>query len=297
MDEKLSPEEAQRMFASLGQQIMQPETQGTEYQQLNALFQGGGVAPLRSRPTGVPGVGLALGEQAISQAFAPFSNYQTAPTGTIKYTDSGVIADPANKAVFFPTHRPDVDDIEGSEEWLRKIQKNWTEDKFNKWRKQLIKLGYDTKVDGGIAEKGGLAQDVIDGLRVYHWNRYLNGGEALPLTPGGGRQNIRDAVREQVDFVSLKEEIKGWGEVPFGEALDPTTADYFADRMLQKMTELARKHPSWTMEQVQAGATTRVQKQFIKEPGVAESLEEAEDEEMSTALRDSVVSISQLGSI
>lgn len=259
----------------------------TDYQKLNALF-----SRTALNPTGI-GTSLGIGKGVQAQPV----DYISSPTGAIKYPGIGVIADPNTQAVYFPTHRDGVEDIEGSEEWLRKIQKTWGDEKFEKWRKQLIRLGYDQLVSGGIAESGGAAMDVIEGLRQYHKARYLNGGEAIPLTPGGGKKNIRQAVREQVDFVSLKEEVKGWGEVPFGESLDPGTAEYFADRMLQKMTELARKHPSWTMEQVQTGATTRVQKEFIKSPGVEAGLEEAEDDEMSTALRDSIVSISQLGSI
>lgn len=201
------------------------------------------------------------------------------------------------QGILFPTAANGVNpaEVEGSEEWLQTIQDKWDDEKFNTWRKRLIDLGYDSAVTGGIAEKGGKALDVIDGLRAYWQSYYLNGGKAIPLRPVN--QQTREAVRKQVDFQSLKEEVKAWGTVPFGEGLDEKTADYFAEKLVRKMTQLANKHPEWTMEQVQAGAEMRTQKEFVEAPGVKQSLRDAEEDEMDETLRESIVSIAQLGSI
>lgn len=264
------------------------QAQATEYQTVNALFQGQGASPLTARPTGMAGAALGLGEQAISQAFQPFVNYQTAANGAIKYQDTGVIADPVNQVVLFPTHKSDVDDIEGSEEWLRKIQKTWSEDKFNKWRKRLIELGYD-QVVGGIAEKGGAAMDVIAGLREYHKSRYLNGGEALPLFPTDGKP---DSIRKQVDFKVLKENVGTWLDA-VGFERDDDAQDFFAQQVIKTANRLTKK--GWTPDQALAGAEVRVKEDFAEAPGVKGELNQMEDDEMDESLRNDAISIMQLG--
>lgn len=202
--------------------------------------------------------------------------------GQVLYSN-GVIADPANKQLVLPPGKA----VLGSEPWILKIQDEWSDKEANEWRKRLANDGYQ------VAEKGGMAHDLLDALRAYHQNRYLNYGKAQPLVP---TSNIgtRESIRKSIDFKTLKSDIAAWGQVPFGEDLNDTEADYFADLMVRKMAELARKHPNWTGDQIQTGATTRVQEEFTSQPQVAGLLEEQEDQEVSYKIRDSIVGLDQL---
>lgn len=224
---------------------------------------------------------------------APTTQRPALDTGWIRMPN-GVFANPTLGQVLFPTPAEGFDpsEIPGSEQWLRSIQDTWSETQFDTWRKRLIRLGYDTLVTGGIAEKGGKALDIIEGLRQYHFMRYLNGGKAIPATPVN--QKTREAMREQIDFVSLKERVKPWGTAVFGEDLDDDSAEWIADKIVMEMTQLARKHPTWTFEQIESGADVRVQKEFLKEPEVKEGLKEVRRIEERTGLRDKLETAAQV---
>jgi hypothetical protein len=243
------------------------------------------------------GVSSSTGESTYDAARREFGFVQVPKKGGYiesdsgkRLYDSGAIYDPATGTTLYPASSDQAASVPGSDAWLQQIQESWDEDKVNEWRQKLSEQGYQ------VAESGAWAADLSTALSQYHTNRYANGGKAIPLVPGGDVAT-REAIRKQVDFVTLKEEAKAWGQVPFGEDLDERTADYFAERIVTKMTELARKHPAWTYEQVEAGANIRVQKEFVKAPGVKGALRDAEDDEMDETLRDSIVSISQLGAI
>lgn len=222
--------------------------------------------------------------------------YQESPTGQIRYVN-GVIADPIGGTVVYPPGDPSV---EGSEAWLRSIQDDWGEKQANTWRKRLSNQGYE------VAETGGWAMDLVNALRTYHQARYINYGKAIPLTPKDKASRAAQ-IRKQIDPVALKEEVKTWGQVPFDEDLDPDTAEYFADRVIDVAARLAKKHPEWTPAQVigtpssqygpATGAYLRVEKEFAKAPGVRGALREEEEDEMDESLRNNIISISQLGSV
>lgn len=207
--------------------------------------------------------------------------FSTSPSGKIIF-QNGVIADPTNSQVLYGTLT-----APGSPLWLSKVQEEWDQATIKKWRSTLADQGYE------VSATGGWARDLVIALQNYHHNRYLNFGKAIPETPGG-KGNIKNLVKDAIDPVVLKEEVKAWGQVPFEEELDPQTADYFADRIIQVATKLAKKNPTWTMEQIQGGAQTRVQKEFIETPGVGSALREAEHDEASTKIRESLVGIAQL---
>lgn len=206
-------------------------------------------------------------------------------TGQLLY-DNGVIADPASQTVLgFDRLGPNV---EGSYAWMLKIQESWSTKEANEWRKKLSNQGYD------VATKGGMAQDLLAALQEYHTFAYLNFGKPLPKTPKGA---VGQAVRSTFDRQALKETAKTWGQVPFEEDLDSDTAEYFADRTIDLAVELAKEHKNWSMEQIQAGAELRAQKEFIRTPGVRGAIRDAEEDEMDDSLRQNIVSIAQLGSV
>lgn len=207
------------------------------------------------------------------------------PNGTI-VTDSGIL---------YPnsSHGVDPEDVAGSKEWAEKIQDSWSEEKANEWRKKLWEQGY-TGAEGLQSDKGGMAYDLLNALQAYHSNRYANGGRVLPLAPSGAGGG--DRIKDVVDPVALREEIKGWGQVPFEEDLDPDTADYFANQVMETARRLM-KDKGWDATRAVEGAGVRVQKKFLEDENVAGAIEQAEDDEMDETLRDSIVSIAQLGSV
>lgn len=246
------------------------------------------------RPSGTEGLvasirGLASFTTPESQQAGntgPEKDYLVSATGKIMYPN-GAIFDPSTGRTLYPTRPKDAENIAGSEAWLSKIQDSWSDAKIAEWRKKLANQGYE------VAEKGGFADDLRGALYEYHNLRYSNFGKPLAKSPMQDI-NTREAVRETVDFQSLKQEAKTWGQVPFGEDLSDDEADWLADKMVRKMVKLAKEHPSWTQEQVQTGAQARVMNQFSEEPQVKALVQEQEDQEVSYKIRDSIVGVSQL---
>lgn len=218
---------------------------------------------------------------------------ETSPSGKVLYAN-GAIYDPETRQTLYPTDHAVAAGIPGSDAWLREQQTKgdeWAE----KWRKKLWEQGYQ----GGSflqSESGGWGVDLVEALRAYHGNRYANYGKPLPLSPAGD-VGAREALRKQTDFVALKQEIKGWGHTVFGEELDDATSDWLADKMMRTMTKLATKHPEWSFAQIQEGANIRTQKVFTEMPGVKQEIRDMEEEELDDSLRQSIVSVAQLGNI
>lgn len=307
-------EEFQRQLAELGAGLDQPS--GSPYLAALAVFRSSvaPVAPPKSAsPAGDYGDGVSGGiMSAIAAAgttVSPtglrgdpgdiikdlFGGYVTNGLGQYLW-GNGVIADPTQQMVVYPTPDAGIDpeDVPGSPQWLIKISEKWTDAQANKWRKRLVGLHFDAVIPGGIAESGGMAQDLVEGLALYHKARYLSGGKVLPMRPGGPEG---DAIRERLDPVVIKEQAKAWGQVPFGEDLDERTAQYFADRIVNLAVKLAGKNADWSPEQAMQGAEVRVQKEFLKNPDVKQEIQQLEDDEMSTQLRDDIISVSQIASI
>lgn len=208
--------------------------------------------------------------------------------GWLLYPNGVIVTD---SEVLYPTQAHGVDpaEIAGSQAWAQKIQDTWSDEKANQWRKTLAGQGYD------VATSGGMAHDLLTALGQYHQTRYANGGRVIPLSPGGtqpGELKIKDVV----DPVALREEVKSWGQVPFEEDLDDDTADYFANAVMETARRLM-KEKGWDASRAVEGAGVRVQKKFLKDENVAGAIEDAEDDEMDESLRESIVSIAQVASI
>lgn len=213
-------------------------------------------------------------------------------------SEEGVIIDPTQgeAGVLFPTRDTGIDpaNVPGSAQWMAKIQDEWSDEKADKWRKMLWDQGYSAA--GLQSDKGGMGHDLVGALRTYHLNRYLSGGKVTPLMPTAATGNAA-AVRETIDKVALMEMVKPWGEVAFGEELSEDEAAYFANKNADLQIELARKHPEWSLAQVQESAEIRTQKEFMETPGVKGAMRDAEEDEMDDSLRESIVSIAQLSGI
>lgn len=218
---------------------------------------------------------------------------QTSATGKVLYAN-GVIYDPETKQTLYPPDQNLAADVPGADAWAAKVQDEWTTEQAEKWRQKLWDQGYQ---GAGLlqSESGGWGLDLVNALKEYHYNRYANFGKVQPITPQSAVG--ADITRESFDPLVLKEEVKGWGDVPFNKPLDGKTSEYFADRVIDLAMRLQKEHPEWTAEQIQTGASMRAQKEFVKTPGVKGAIRDAEEDEMDDTLRDSVVSLSQVGSI
>lgn len=218
-------------------------------------------------------------------------DYVVAPSGRLLYAN-GVIADPETGDVFYKPGSV----VAGSPAWRLKVQEEWSDKEANAWRKRLLKFGYIPQ--GGLAEKGGVSHDLLAALSMYHKARYTNYGRALPITAGQG-----EADASSIDKMALKQQIKTWGQVPFGEDLEDKETEWLSDRVIEVAQRLARKRgltfgealgkPS-TDESGATGAFLRVEKQFAEQPQVAALLQEQEDQEVSYKIRDSLIGVSGL---
>lgn len=217
-------------------------------------------------------------------------------TGKIMYPN-GVIVDMITGQLVDGSWQTNPD-IEGSRAWLIAIQSEWSDKKANTWRERLSDLGYIP--EGGLAETGGMALDLVNALALYHTTRYLNGGTAPRVSP----QKTTTGIRKAFDPMVLKDEVKSWGQIAFGEDLDDDTAKFFADRVMDVAVRLQKQHPTWSQEQAigspssqygpATGAYARVEKEFTETPGVKGTLRDLEQLEGNTSLRENMVSLSQV---
>lgn len=228
----------------------------------------------------VGGVFSTFGADAPPAPKGEKEDYVVSATGKIMYAN-GTIYDPETQSLLTPPGKA----VPGSREWLLKIQEEWPDAEANRWRKKLAKQGYQ------VAETGGMGWDLLEALPEFHTRRYANFGKVQPLIPGTGQE--APDVEGAIDKVALRQEIKTWGQVPFGEDLADEEADWFTDRIIKVASRLARKK-GWTPDQALAGAQARVMEDFTKKPQVAALIQEQEDQEVSYKIRDSVLGVSQL---
>jgi hypothetical protein len=294
-----SPDEA---LALLGLTVQSAIAMDTEYNRALQEFNG---IPRRATDT-LGEVTEAVSAVAAFREPSPAASkggrlpFIESPTGKILY-ENGAIYDPETERTLYPPDSRAQVSIQGSNAWLRDIQERWSQEKVEAWRKRLWAQGYTGGTATGVillqSETGGWGVDLVNALREYHADRYANYGKAIPLTPSIPDSGAR-SIRRTFDKRALKEETKTWGLEAFGEDLDDNEAEFFADRILDVAQRLAKKHgKEWSVDQIQQGAALRVQEQFVKDPAVADALEEMEELEGDTTIRNSLISISQLGQI
>lgn len=240
---------------------------------------------LDNSPAGAAATGLSSIGSAVS-SFVGDQPFAVTASGNMVYPN-GVVVDPAGQIVTGPwVNDPDV---EGSNAWIRNIQESWNDEKFNTWRKRLISMGYDTMVSGGIASKGGMAQDVLEGLRQYHYMRYANGGKPIRITG----EERSETIRSQVDFKAVKEDVGSWLDA-VGYDRDDDVQEFFAQQVLRRANRLM-KTKGWDAQTALTGAELRTQEKFVQQPGVKGELKQMEEDEMDETLRNDAISIMQLG--
>lgn len=154
---------------------------------------------------GYPGTQTAAGKAQLA-AFERMPALQDKPkfathpdTGGVMYPN-GVIFDPSSGQVFMPPSEA----VPGSFPWLQRIQETWSDDRVAGERRRLFQLGYLSKAQ---AKAKGFDQTLLEALRVFHENRYKNGGRAVPIdnssqgprgTPIENLRQIRGQLQSEV---------------------------------------------------------------------------------------------------
>lgn len=236
-----------------------------------------------------PGVAVGTAGQALSSAVSTFVGDQPfaiTPSGNMVFPN-GVVVSPDGQVL--PGPWMNDPDVEGSNAWLRKIQDEWSDAKFNTWRKRLINMGYGTA--SGLDSSGGQAKDILTALQEFHFTRYVNGGKPIRLIP----EQKAGQIREVVDFKAVKEDVGSWLDA-VGFDRDDDVQEFFAQQVMRTANRLMT-NKGWSPEMALSGAQLRTQEKFVKQPGVRSELKELEEDEMDESLREDAISIFELGAV
>lgn len=198
-------------------------------------------------------------------------------TGKLIYRDTGVMVDPATGEVEYP---PDAE-VPGSPLWLRQTA-SWSKAEATKWRTKLVKFGYE------IAEEGPVDQLLQASLADFFAARYINGKD-IPLEV----RKMEDIDRA-FDPAPLRNNARALYQTLFSD--NPT------DDELQKMEQFVKRE---AVEMLKKGKTedpnqaiALSQERYIDKvqssPEAELFGEMEEQEEMSTKLRDSLISTARL---
>lgn len=206
--------------------------------------------------------------------------YVPSATGKILY-NNGVIADPTTGDVFFKPGSV----APGSEAWILKIQEEWTDKEANAWRKRLNNLGFVP--EGGLAESGGMAHDLLAALRGFHQARYANFGKVLPAAPK--TKETKALAREAYDPLEIKTDARLLLTEVFGD--DPS--DEEIERVTPHVMRAVRRALSSgkSMERAQTYGKEQIVQNIAADPAVRKW---QELEETDTALHDSFVNLFQV---
>lgn len=276
--------EIQAAMAVLGQQNQNLSV----YDQVLAEFTGVPTSPL-SRLVATSGTMAAFHETDPSKLRAEEFFRTESPTGKILFRN-GVIADPMSGQVIYPPTKGEANEIRGSEQWLLKIQKQWSEEEANKWRKKLISWGYD--LQGQLAPGGGMALDLITALRDYHNTIYLNYGKPIKMRPGG---TARRQIRKEVDMASIRANAAQWFEVLGLPDASDAEKDWIADRVIDSAIELVRS--GLPVASAVSKASNMELERFTETPVAEEAIEVSRKQETSTAFREKLIGVGQLSSM
>lgn len=211
---------------------------------------------------GIEAVGSAIGSVA-----AQFDEYTDPDTGAIRRSNGVIVdptADPSTGVVYAPNS-----DVEGSFKWLNEAA-DWSEDKVNKWRERLVKLGYD------VSTKGPFDQSLRSNLDLYFRNKYFY-GKVMPIDSSqGGRIRPVDVM----DPVEIRQDVRAAYQTVFGD--DPSDAELEVWEDSYRRTLGRMLHRSVKPESVALRAKERFATRFTDDPGVQKFNElEEEDTEMA----------------
>ena len=212
--------------------------------------------------------------------------FRESDQGWIQFAN-GVLVGPNGEVEVDPTS-----DAPLSPSWQRGI-KDWSPEKIKEWKNTLVKYGYLTKDQAKSAE---VTTGFIGALRLYHQNRYLNGGEPIanddPASAGPERPKpvdledfsaqIRNDVREQYERIYGQQ--AGDGEVEMW-------SNYIIRQGMQMQRRNIRKYDTADT----SGAAAEAEERFIEKlehTPQARLLRESEEE--NTQMRDTFTRMAQV---
>lgn len=217
----------------------------------------------------------AGGPDAMARNLLTRKGYQTNKSGALLFPN-GVIADPRTGQV----HTPNDENVAGSFEWREKVQETWSDEQVAEWRKRLSDYGYD------VADKGPIDKIFLDTLQMYHFDRYLNGGKAIPVDASaraGGMDPDEILTRPEVRNFVRETFRTGIGDDPSEDELK-----HFAKAHLEFYQRFMKKGMS--AGRAQAAAEEKTIERFVTDPKV-EFLQDAEED--NTELRDGLLGVLQ----
>lgn len=189
--------------------------------------------------------------------------------GAMLYSD-GTIVDPnSGVAIVRPGEI-------GSMLWLRTQVPKWDEGKVAKWRETLFDQGYE------VQKEGGIANDLIDALFAYHQNRYLNGGEIVPLlTPEQMKQKAVETRREAFSRADARNAVRAMYQRQFGEDPSDASLEEWSNWFIAEGTKMARK--GYSGETLTGRTSGKVLDKFASDPAVKQETEEREENDYAGA--------------
>ncbi len=221
------------------------------------------------------------GQPSFPYEYNEETGFQIFGNGTIVTPDSQVVFDPSQQAP-------------GSEQWVRAIQGNWTEEQVMEWRGRLVNMGY---LDPAEKKVRGFNAPFLSALREYHQQRYVNGGNALPwsgdgkLGPNAGLPlfDYNDIAAQVRNSVSAQLE-QYYGNVP-----DEAEVRRWSQFVLREATDLQKRFRRKDVSSYSSAALGEAEERFIDDIRQdTQPFREAIEE--NTSLRDSLRSAAQVAS-
>lgn len=185
-EEDIPPEAVGALISNIAQKY--PGASASAYQQ--ALQAGGFEEEFRqvhSTDEGEIRTGRGHYRPEIAESTGP----QLETSGDLMRFKNGVIVDQTTGQVLYEPGST----VPGSPGWRNHIAKTWGPEKAQEWRKRLYDLGYD------VEKKGGMDVQLLSALGEYWNNRYVMGGEVVPVVAGG-----RASLEEKAKLVNVREE-------------------------------------------------------------------------------------------
>lgn len=190
--------------------------------------------------------------------------------GAMLYAD-GTIVDP-NTAVAII--RPGET---GSALWLRTEVPKWDQARIDKWRKELFEQGYSVEKEGS-----GVDDQFLSALFSYHQNRYLNGGEIVPLlSPEQMKMRATETRKESFSRAEARNAVRSMYQRQFAE--DPSDAELedWTEWFVSEGTKMARK--GFTGDQLFTRAAGKATDTFLSDPAVKAETRDREENEYAGA--------------
>lgn len=240
--------------------------------------------PLIGNATGhaIPNTAVGGGEVGVLKGEAEGMKAKRLENGVIVAWDPNDST--ATTEVYFPNDKKAQ--IQGSRQWLKKVEEKWDDETVEKWRQKLAGLGYS------VPDEGGWDSEFAQTLATAYKQFYADGQKWKQQTQvsGGGvgaRPDIK--LEDLYDPAQARQAVRAKFQQVFGE--DPTNKEL--EEWTGVVEQTARK-----MARHDKGSTTslsaRFEEKFEKDPVAREFIDQANELEQNTGLADGILSIAQI---